>query len=170
MVVQWSYVNCLDHEWIGPKMYLQCASRKLGTCSRYSKRWCVKWMTIRTVPFPIGIIAIVLFLAWTPRNATVDFPMDRREYVRVLYGTLGINGEISRFSANNISTFTGSPGWSIWFSERTILSDARDQGYFCIMEYQSWLGNSWKRSFVQGKCGHIVAYSDCTQCQSISQP
>lgn len=130
----------------------------------------MKWITIRTVPFLLGSCVVFLFLVWTPRVATVDFPMDRREYVRDLYGTLGIHGAINRFSANNVSTFTGSPGWSIWFSERMILNDARDQGYFCIMEYQSWLGNSWKRSFVQGKCGHKVAYSDCTQCQSISRP
>ena len=107
----------------------------------------MKKYSIRMLLFITAITAALLSLAGMPRNASVDFPTDRNEYVRDLDKTEGINGELNRFSWNNVSTFYGSPGWSIWLSEKTILDDARTQDYFCIIEYQSVIGNSWKRSF-----------------------
>lgn len=130
----------------------------------------LKKFSIRTLLFLTAIIAVLLSLTQMPKNASVDFPMNRRDYVRDLYGSEGIHGELNRFSWNDVSTFTGSPGWSIWFSEKMILEDARTQGYFCIIEYKSMLGNSWKRSFVNGKCGHDRMYTNCVDCQSVSRP
>jgi hypothetical protein len=144
--------------------------RRLRDRQRSGTRQRVKKFSIRTLIFLIAVVAVLLCLAQMPRKVSVNFPMDRREYVRDLYGTEGVYGKLNHFSANNVSTFTGSPGWSIWFSEKTILHDAKTQDYFCIIDYQSVLGNSWKRSFVNGKCGHNRIYTNCLDCQSVSRP
>ncbi len=130
----------------------------------------MKKFSIRWLLFLTAIVAAVAALASLPKTASLAFPMDRRDSILDFYSAQGIRGKLNRFSGNNVSTFDGASGWNIWLSEKAILDDAQANNYFCIIEYQSMLGRTWKRSFIKGMCGHNRVYTNCLDCQSVTRP
>ena len=130
----------------------------------------MKKFSIRWLLFLTAIVAAVTALASLPKTASLAFPIDRRDSILDCCSAQGISDELNRFSANNVSTFNGTSGWNIWLSEQTILDDAQANNYFCIIEYQSMLGQTWKRSFLNGMCGHNRVYTNCLDCQSVTWP
>jgi hypothetical protein len=148
---------------------MDVVTRGLGDGKRSGIRHAMKRFSIRTILTITAIVAALLSLASFPVDAAVDFPMDQRSHVTHFFESNRISGELNRFSFNYVSTFNSKPGWSVWLSEKTILAEAQSQGYFCMIEYHSILGNSWKRS-VDGKCGHHRLYVQCADCQSVSRP
>lgn len=113
---------------------------------------------------------LCIFFTAVPCRAILSFPIQQRNHVNKLLAINGIDGKLSEFSFNGVSSIDMRPGWRIWMAESSILHDANRENYFCVVKYESLIGGrSWYRSFDSGVCAHGRSFRKCAECQSVTR-
>jgi len=127
------------------------------------KRFSLRFL-ISTMTFVAFVFALATYI---PKRVSLDFPMSLRSHVKDLLHTNQIGGRLLDISYNSVSRISSSPGWGMWASEEILLSDAKQEGYFCIITYESLYGNKWKRSHLNAKCSHGRIFLQCDECKAV---